>query len=254
MENIKTHYPFCLFSNFRQKVGVTFQRYFMDVSLVICFYRQKLIRESRADFHPKYLYQSQSQTRKEQLHRVIRRISMLTYNSSMSYMEGQLMTMASSFSSPTSKPFLPTPKSLLNPIPNRLIFNPKPAFGYLINRAKKIAIHVGGNNLHFPTEETGESFYCLLGVSEAATLLDIKKAYKQLVLKYHPDVSPLESAQECTRMFIRIQEAYETLSDPATRALYDTDYTYGFHIAFSPQKAYHSRPPPQVYSVIQQNL
>ncbi|RVW92794.1 Chaperone protein dnaJ 20, chloroplastic [Vitis vinifera] len=119
-----------------------------------------------------------------------------------------------------SKPCLPGAKSMLKPSPNHLIFNtnlPKPAFslktpsGYFTTRAKT-AIN-SSHNLYL-TEEASESFYCLLGVSEAATLSEIKQAYKQLVLKYHPDVSPPDSAKEFTRMFIRIQEAYETLSDP----------------------------------------
>ncbi|XP_034692042.1 chaperone protein dnaJ 20, chloroplastic-like [Vitis riparia] len=138
---------------------------------------------------------------------------------------------------------------MLKPSPNHLIFNtnlPKPAFslktpsGYFTTRAKT-AIN-SSHNLYL-TEEASESFYCLLGVSEAATLSEIKQAYKQLVLKYHPDVSPPDSAKEFTRMFIRIQEAYETLSDPRTRALYDSDLTKGLHLAFSAQNLYRSHQP-----------
>ena len=148
-----------------------------------------------------------------------------------------------------SKPCLPGAKSMLKPSPNHLIFNtnlPKPAFylktpsGYFTTRAKT-AIN-SSHNLYL-TEEASESFYCLLGVSEAATLSEIKQAYKQLVLKYHPDVSPPDSAKEFTRMFIRIQEAYETLSDPRTRDLYDSDLTKGLHVAFSAQKLYRSHQP-----------
>ncbi|KAL6340076.1 hypothetical protein AAG906_038911 [Vitis piasezkii] len=148
-----------------------------------------------------------------------------------------------------SKPCLPGAKSMLKPSSNHLIFNtnlPKPAFylktpsGYFTTRAKT-AIN-SSYNLYL-TEEASESFYCLLGVSEAATLSEIKRAYKQLVLKYHPDVSPPDSAKEFTRMFIRIQEAYETLSDPRTRDLYDIDLTKGLHLAFSAQNLYRSHQP-----------
>ncbi|KDP45296.1 hypothetical protein JCGZ_15161 [Jatropha curcas] len=55
-----------------------------------------------------------------------------------------------------------------------------------------------------------ESFYDLLGISEKGR-------------KYHPDVSPPECKEEYTKRFIEVQEAYETLSDPKTRALYDRD-------------------------------
>ncbi|KDP45297.1 hypothetical protein JCGZ_15162 [Jatropha curcas] len=72
-----------------------------------------------------------------------------------------------------------------------------------------------------------ESFYDLLGVSESGSISEIKKAYKQLARKYHPDVSPPELKEEYTKRFIEVQEAYETLSDPKTRALYDRDMASG---------------------------
>ncbi|MBF6096444.1 J domain-containing protein, partial [Nocardia cyriacigeorgica] len=58
------------------------------------------------------------------------------------------------------------------------------------------------------------SFYELLGITESGTLPEIKQACKQLARKYHPDVSPPARVEEYTRRFIRVQEAYETLSDP----------------------------------------
>ncbi|OMO71256.1 hypothetical protein COLO4_28328 [Corchorus olitorius] len=80
---------------------------------------------------------------------------------------------------------------------------------------------------------TAENFYDLLGISESGSLSEIKQAYKQLVRKYHPDVSPPERIEEYTQRFIQVQEAYETLSDPKSRALYDTDMAKGFNLAFS---------------------
>ncbi|CAA3007377.1 Hypothetical predicted protein [Olea europaea subsp. europaea] len=77
------------------------------------------------------------------------------------------------------------------------------------------------------------SFYDLLGISETGTQLEIKQAYKQQARKYHPDVSPPDKVQEYTERFIRVQEAYETLSDPRRRALYDSDMAKGLHLAFS---------------------
>lgn len=77
------------------------------------------------------------------------------------------------------------------------------------------------------------SFYELLGLSETVTYVEIKQAYKQLARKYHPDVSPPGRVDEYTQKFIRVQEAYETLSDPDRRAVYDRDMAMGIHFAFS---------------------
>jgi len=82
------------------------------------------------------------------------------------------------------------------------------------------------------------SFYDLLGIHESVTQPDIKQAYKQLALKYHPDVSPPDRVEEYTQRFIRVQEAYETLSDPRRRALYDRDMSRGLHLAFSSRRRY----------------
>lgn len=82
------------------------------------------------------------------------------------------------------------------------------------------------------------SFYDLLGIPETGSLLDIKQAYKQLARKYHPDVSPPDRVEEYTQRFIRVQEAYEILSDPNRRALYDRDMAKGLHLAFSARRRY----------------
>ncbi|CAL1380316.1 unnamed protein product [Linum trigynum] len=50
---------------------------------------------------------------------------------------------------------------------------------------------------------------------------EIKKAYRKLARQYHPDVRPASGKEESTRRFLEIREAYETLSDPATRLAYD---------------------------------
>ncbi|KAH7573008.1 hypothetical protein ACOSP7_006410 [Xanthoceras sorbifolium] len=85
---------------------------------------------------------------------------------------------------------------------------------------------------------TGMTFYQLLGIPESGTLPEIKHAYKQLARKYHPDVSPPDRIEEYTRRFIRVQEAYETLSDPRRRALYDRDMSKGLQLAFSARRRY----------------
>ncbi|KAL2463377.1 Chaperone protein dnaJ 20 [Forsythia ovata] len=80
------------------------------------------------------------------------------------------------------------------------------------------------------------SFYDLLGISGTCSLIEIKQAYKQMARKYHPDVSPPGRAEEYTQRFIRVQEAYETLSDPRRRELYDLDMAEGLHLAFSARR------------------
>jgi molecular chaperone DnaJ len=63
-------------------------------------------------------------------------------------------------------------------------------------------------------------FYLILGVERAATLGDIKRAYRRLARKYHPDINPGDRLAEA--QFRQIAEAYETLSDPDRRRRYDT--------------------------------
>jgi molecular chaperone DnaJ len=61
--------------------------------------------------------------------------------------------------------------------------------------------------------------YELLGIARGATLMDIKRSYKRLARKYHPDINPGDQTAEAR--FKEITRAYETLSDPDRRLLYD---------------------------------
>lgn len=63
-----------------------------------------------------------------------------------------------------------------------------------------------------------ENYYKILGVKRNATKKEIKKAYKKLTKKYHPDISELEDANE---RFNEISEAYEALKDDENRRIYD---------------------------------
>lgn len=63
-------------------------------------------------------------------------------------------------------------------------------------------------------------FYIVLGVERGATLNDIKRAYKRLARRYHPDINPGDRL--AAQQFRQIAEAYETLSDPDRRRRYDS--------------------------------
>jgi molecular chaperone DnaJ len=63
-------------------------------------------------------------------------------------------------------------------------------------------------------------FYILLGVDRGATPGDIKRAFKRLARRYHPDINPGDRL--AAQQFRQIAEAYETLSDPDRRHHYDS--------------------------------
>lgn len=80
-----------------------------------------------------------------------------------------------------------------------------------------------------------KTYYEILGVDKNASDSDIKKAYKKFVVKNHPDKFPADKKEEATKRFHDVQEAYETLSDPNKKQLYDSvghdSYKNGFNSA-----------------------
>jgi curved DNA-binding protein len=64
-----------------------------------------------------------------------------------------------------------------------------------------------------------KDYYEILGVSKTATPEDIKKAYRKLARKYHPDLNPGD--KEAEARFKELNEANEVLSDPEKRQKYD---------------------------------
>ncbi len=76
--------------------------------------------------------------------------------------------------------------------------------------------------------DTKRDYYEVLGVDKSADESTIKKAYRQLAKKYHPDMNPGD--KEAEAKFKEVNEAYDVLSDPDKKAKYDQ---YG-HAAFDP--------------------
>ena len=66
-----------------------------------------------------------------------------------------------------------------------------------------------------------QSFYDILGVSPTATLKEIKLAYRQKCMEYHPDVNPGANNKTCHEMMCKINEAYSILRDMESRRIYD---------------------------------
>jgi molecular chaperone DnaJ len=74
-----------------------------------------------------------------------------------------------------------------------------------------------------------EDFYQILGVKRDAKQDEIKKAYRRLARKYHPDVNPGDKAAE--ERFKQMSEAFDVLSDPKKRTVYDRFGQYSDNLA-----------------------
>jgi len=94
---------------------------------------------------------------------------------------------------------------------------------------------------------TKRDYYEILGVPRNASQEEIKRAFRRLARKYHPDINKDPSAQE---RFKEINEAYQVLSDPEKRKLYDT---YG-HAAFegAAQSQTHTQEIPTIDEILRE--
>src|SRR5258706_4383285 len=83
-----------------------------------------------------------------------------------------------------------------------------------------------------------EDYYSILGVERKATQEDIKKSYRRLARKHHPDLNPGDKAAE--ERFKKLQEAHDVLGDPKKREMYD-------QVGFYSENGYAQQggPPPQ---------
>ncbi|KAL5802085.1 hypothetical protein ACOSQ3_030550 [Xanthoceras sorbifolium] len=106
-----------------------------------------------------------------------------------------------------------------------LHFSPQTPTGFLKNasvssqaRTRRTTTSVVSPRASAVTVAERSSLYEVLRVNPTATMTEIKTAYRSLAKVYHPDLSVASSDG---RDFIEIHNAYETLSDPAARAVYD---------------------------------
>ncbi|TVT99801.1 hypothetical protein EJB05_42798, partial [Eragrostis curvula] len=72
---------------------------------------------------------------------------------------------------------------------------------------------------------TRKDYYKVLSLEHSAAVgaEEIKRAYRRLALRYHPDLCPPSRRAEFTQLFLELRRAYETLSDPARRVRYDAE-------------------------------
>lgn len=81
----------------------------------------------------------------------------------------------------------------------------------------------------------GKDYYKILGIPAGSNEDEIKKAYRRMALKFHPDKNKDPNAEE---KFKEIAEAYEVLSDPKKRVIYDQYGEDGEYVWFHIQKNY----------------
>ena len=85
---------------------------------------------------------------------------------------------------------------------------------------------------------TKRDYYEILGVAKTASVEEIKKAYRQLALKHHPDRVPADQKKEAEEKFKELSEAYAVLSDEKKRSVYDQYGHTGFDQRYSTEDVF----------------
>src|SRR3989338_496816 len=80
---------------------------------------------------------------------------------------------------------------------------------------------------------TKRDYYEILGVAKTATVEEIKRAYREMALKHHPDRVAEGEKKAAEERFKEISEAYAVLSDPEKRSVYDQYGHTGFDQRYS---------------------
>src|SRR6516162_2333552 len=86
------------------------------------------------------------------------------------------------------------------------------------------------------TTNKDKDYYAALGVKKTASADDIRKAFRKLARKYHPDVNPGDKSAE--EKFKALSEANDVLSDPKKRKIYDQVGFYSDNIDPATAEAY----------------
>ena len=106
-----------------------------------------------------------------------------------------------------------------------------------ISRCTVKAVATSPRASTFSSEGSKKDYYKVLSLEHPAAVgaEEIKRAYRRLALRYHPDVCPPSRRAESTELFLELRRAYETLSDPARRVRYAADLrTDGGEVARRP--------------------
>ncbi|XP_030541423.1 chaperone protein dnaJ 11, chloroplastic-like [Rhodamnia argentea] len=114
----------------------------------------------------------------------------------------------------SSNPPLPSRRSSPSPLPSAVRCRPIRAAAACASTAERPRPMVAGAH-------SQSSLYEVLGIRAGATGQEIKTAYRRLARVLHPDVAASAGTAAAGREFMRVHEAYATLSDPDRRADYD---------------------------------